>query len=332
LYLKEWVLEMNLIDVTLRDGGHAIKWDWPLKFAQEYYQAVSKIDEINYIEVGYWKQTKKSNNPHYNLNLDYINELVGDSKKRNVGIMVDYHYCSHNIRDYPSIEQQDNVGLIRMCARKQDYNDALKFLLEIKNKSGLLTSLNVFNISNYTDAEILEASRFLKNYDLDYVTFADTHGTLDLQDKFEVFREAVNILNDSGIKAGMHLHDHSGKAYFNYRLLRKIGFESTDASSNGMGKGVGNLRMEHVLNKENLAVVAEIVNENRKILTMKEIPHALVTARYSIVDYYGYNAEKLNISLKDFEAFCKTVAGVDKDVYNHSLLLKYFDKPSNLFY
>ena len=27
----------------------------------------------------------------------------------------------------------------------------------------------------------------------------------------------------------MHLHDHSGKAYFNYRMLEKIGFERIKA-------------------------------------------------------------------------------------------------------
>ena len=324
--------KINLIDVTLRDGGHAIKWAWPLDFAKKYYEQISKIDEIDFIELGYWKQTKKSNNPHYNLNLDYLNKVVGDSDKRNVCIMVDYHYCSHDINDYPTIADNKNLGMIRMCSRKQDYNEALKFILKLKSRTGLETSLNVFNISNYSDAEIIDVSRFLSSYNLDYVTFADTHGTLDLEERHQVFSEATKILNGSGIKTGMHLHDHSGKAYFNYRMLQSIGFESTDASSNSMGKGIGNLRMEHVLSKESLPILADLIENNREILTMKEIPHALVTARYSIVDYYGYNAFKLGIPVLEFESFCKTVSGVDRDVYNHNLVLEYFEKPANLFY
>jgi len=323
---------MNLIDVTLRDGGHAIKWDWPLKFAKKYYQTTSQIDEIDYIELGYWKQTRKSRNPHYNLNLDYVREVTDNSPKKNVCVMIDYHYCSHDIKDYPKIDEDHNLGMIRMCSRKQDYNDALKFILDIKQSTGLSTSLNVFNISNYSDSEILDVSKFLRDYDLDYVTFADTHGTLDLEKRFQVFSDATKILNDRGIKTGMHLHDHSGKAYFNYRMLEKIGFESTDASSKGMGKGIGNLRLEHVLNEKNLALLTDTITSNIGILTMKEIPHALITARYSVVDYYGYNAEKLGIDIFKFEQFCKTVSGVDKDVYNHQLLLDYFDRPPNLFY
>ena len=330
--MKKEEFNMNLVDVTLRDGGHAIKWDWPLEFAQEYYKSISLVEDIDFIELGYWKQTQKSLNPHYNLNLEHVEKVVQGSEKRNVCIMIDYHYCSHNVKDYPRIDEHKNIGMLRMCSRKQDYNDALKFILDIKDKTGLQVSLNVFNISNYSDQEILDVSKFLSSYGLDYVTFADTHGTLDLQERQVVFTEATKILNGQGIKAGMHLHDHSGKAYFNYRLLETIGFESTDASLNGMGKGIGNLRMEHVLSRDSLPRVADLVEKNRSILTMKEVPHALLTARYSIVDYYGYNAHKLGVSISEFEKFCKTVQGVDKDVYNHDLVLRYFNKPANLFY
>lgn len=323
---------MNLIDVTLRDGGHAIKWDWPLPFAQDYYKTISSIKEVNYIEMGYWKQTKKSLNPHYNLDLEYLNKVVNGSEKRNVCIMVDYHYCSHKIIDYPKIDEQKNIGMIRMCARKQDYDNALQFILKIKETTGLKTSLNIFNISNYSDDEIIGVSKFLKKYELDYVTFADTHGTLDLLEKEHVFTEATKILNDGGIKTGMHLHDHSGKAYLNFRMLKKIGFESTDASSNGMGKGIGNLRLEHVLSRKELPKLIELISRNRIALTMKEIPHALLTARYSIVDYYGYNAKKMGITLTEFEKFCKTVSGIDKDVYNHELLTEFFNKKIDLVY
>ena len=37
---------MNIIDVTLRDGGFTCDFDWPIKFAQEYYELLSKLDEF----------------------------------------------------------------------------------------------------------------------------------------------------------------------------------------------------------------------------------------------------------------------------------------------
>ena len=48
-------------DVTLRDGGFTCDFDWPMNFAQEYYNLMSKLG-VKYVEMGYWKQTKKSKN------------------------------------------------------------------------------------------------------------------------------------------------------------------------------------------------------------------------------------------------------------------------------
>ena len=51
---------MQIIDVTLRDGGHVREFNWPIRFAQDHYEAMCKIPEIKLIELGYWKQTSKS--------------------------------------------------------------------------------------------------------------------------------------------------------------------------------------------------------------------------------------------------------------------------------
>ena len=51
---------MQIIDVTLRDGGHVREFNWPFKFAREHYKSLCKIQEIKFIELGYWKQTSKS--------------------------------------------------------------------------------------------------------------------------------------------------------------------------------------------------------------------------------------------------------------------------------
>ena len=34
---------MKLIDVTLRDGGHAVKFNWSLSLAQELYSLLSRV-------------------------------------------------------------------------------------------------------------------------------------------------------------------------------------------------------------------------------------------------------------------------------------------------
>ena len=63
---------MQIIDVTLRDGGHVRNFNWPIKFAQDHYKALCKIPEIKYVELGYWKQKSKSTNPFYNLDINKV--------------------------------------------------------------------------------------------------------------------------------------------------------------------------------------------------------------------------------------------------------------------
>ena len=66
-----------------------------LDLLKDHYKALSKIPEIKYIELGYWKQTSKSSNPFYNLNLETVFKITS-KKLNNVSIMIDYHYCSKN--------------------------------------------------------------------------------------------------------------------------------------------------------------------------------------------------------------------------------------------
>ena len=313
---------IDIIDVTLRDGGHAVSFDWPKNFAKEYYSVVSEIPSVKLIELGYWGQTYKSTNTFYNLDYDKVCDVTQSAKRKNVSIMIDYHYCSHNLKDYPDATQ-DEISMIRVCARKRDLDDALKFVADLKQHTGLMVSLNVFNVSNYSHIELFKVCQKLSKSNLDYVYFADTHGSLDLQERANDFKQYVHTLSSSGIRAGMHLHDHAGKAYFNYSNLRQIGFESTDASTRGMGKGVGNLKLEHIIPKEYLPNLLQIVHNNEELLTMRESPYGLLSAVYSVTDYYAYNAEKQNMSLDQFNAFCQSISNQNKDVYNESALLEF---------
>ena len=92
---------MKIIDVTLRDGGFTCDFDWPMEFAQEYYELLSELG-VNLMELGYWKQTAKSKNRFFNLNMDTIKEVTKESGRQNISVMIDYHYCSKDLNDYPT--------------------------------------------------------------------------------------------------------------------------------------------------------------------------------------------------------------------------------------
>ena len=313
---------MDIIDVTLRDGGHAVDFNWPMSFASEYYELMTKIPEVKFIELGYWKQSEKSDKPFYNLDFDIVSKIVGDHSNSDVAIMIDYHYCNHDVNEYPTIDQ-NIIGMIRLCVRKEDMGEGLAFGKKLKEHTGLNVSLNIFNASNYTAGELTEIANKVADYPFDYVYFADTHGTMELPRDYHNFSTAINILKSSGKKMGMHLHDHSGKAVWNFMHLSELGFESSDTSVRGMGKGSGNLKLEFVVNENNLIDVADLISKHESLLTITPTPHELITAKYSLTDNYAKEANIINMPIYKFDKMCQTIGGLDKDSYNDKLINDY---------
>ena len=312
---------MKIIDVTLRDGGHAVNFNWNFAFAKNCYNMLSKIPEIKFIELGYWKQTNKSQHPFYNLNYDFVKKITGEKKLKNVSIMIDYHYCSKKILDYPTNEQKE-IGMIRVCSRKEDIKQALEFVEKLKRHTKINVSFNVFNVVNYSTSELVNTCKLIAKYKMDYVYFADTHGSMDLSKLFGKFNKVIRLLKKSRKKVGMHLHEHSGRGYFNFRQLEKYKIFMSDASIKGMGKGFGNLRLEHIINSKHLSKLAEFINKYNAILTMPPNPYTLITSKYGITDNYAAQAKQLMLPMDKFDRFASNVKGIKRDSFNKKLLLK----------
>ncbi len=318
--LAEKMNKINIIDVTLRDGGHQVNFDWPKEYYTQHIIEVNKLKSINFIEIGYWKQTAKSCNKFYNLNEKNLDEfgLITNSFKK-FSIMVDCHYCSHNMSDYPS-EENYGIGLVRVCSRSEDINSAVKLGENIKKRTGSLLSMNFFNITNYTESELTKCVQLAANAGADFIYFADTHGTLDLLKDFEKYLTLSRIINEYKITPGFHLHDHSGKAYLNYRILPYLNFGSTDVSLSGMGKGDGNLKLEHLIDPTENPYILNLLENNREILSMYPSSYGLISSHYSITDYYANEARKKGISPSKFLEIASKIDGRYKDVYDEGVL------------
>ncbi len=312
--------DLNIIDVTLRDGAHQVNFKWPLDYTKNHISVISKSKTINFIELGYWKQTQKSCNPYYNMDEKFLNTIVDEACQfKKFSLMVDCHYCSHNSNDYPSYEEF-GIGLFRVCSRSEDINDATRLGEMIKNRTGSKLSMNFFNISNYSEKNLNACIQKAADIGADYIYFADTHGTLDLIKDFEKYRNLSNKIKEKGITPGFHLHDHSGKAYLNYRLLPMIGFGSTDVSLSGMGKGDGNLKLEYVINPSENPLIFDLLENNRGLLSMRPSSYGIISSYYSITDYYAMEAQKRKILPSKFFELAKNIEGKDKDNFQKGVL------------
>jgi len=311
---------MQLVDVTLRDGGFTCDFDWPLEFAQEYYNLVSNLG-VSCMELGYWKQTSKSQNRFFNLNMDTINQITGGQGKNNVCVMIDYHYCSKNLNDYPT-SNQNEIKMIRMTARKDMIDDAIDFAVKLRKHTSLDISFNIFNTTNYTDNELNKVLDKVLKSDFEIIGFADTHGYLNLDiDKLK-YEQKFKRIKDSGKKTCFHLHNHTGKAYMNYtKCLESPYVDICDTSIGGLGKGAGNLKLEEVLDNNNALLLNEFINKHYDSLFKKTIsPYYMVTGRYGITDNYATQAMKIKLPMNIFNKFCSTISGLYRDNFDKTLL------------
>lgn len=317
---------MEIIDVTLRDGGFTCDFDWPLEFAQEYYNLISGLS-VSSMELGYWKQSSKSSNRFFDLNLETINEITGGRSLKNTCVMIDYHYCSKNLEDYPTFNQGE-VGLIRMTARKDMIKDAYAFALRLKEYTGLNFAFNIFNTTNYSSHELNKTLDLVLDSDFDIIGFADTHGHLDLEKDLDHYDSFFKRIKDNNKKTSFHLHNHTGKAYLNYLKCKQSDYiDICDTSIRGLGKGAGNLKLEEVVSLEESVLLTSFINKYYNQLFNKPVnPYYLITGRFGITDNYATQAIALQFPPETFSDFCQSLNGVDRDNFNQKLLEDYINE------
>lgn len=315
---------MEYIDVTFRDGGHQLGFQWEPNFVKKYLDALQRSSfKPDFLELGYWKQAGKYNGRFYHCDEDLVKEYKRTYPGQRFSVMIDYHYCSHSIDDYPARGHEGSFDLIRLCSRSDDIAFAAQFGRELKEKTGAQLSLNFFNITNYTESELDDAIHAGTKAKADIIYFADTHGNLDLGLEKQRYSEFCNRITRAGIKPGMHLHNHSGRAYWNFRNLSLVGFKSTDYSFGGVGKGSGNLSLEHIVRPSHILPVLDLKADLDALLTMPSGPFGLLTAEMSCADHYAIQAQEQNVSIEVFYGFLTSLTRNQRDVYDANLLLNY---------
>lgn len=314
------------MDVTLRDGGLKISFDWPTQYAREHYQLGIDNAEVDYVELGYWKQSVKYHSPFFSIDETFLEEItLGNTTK--ACVMIDFHYCSKEMADYPNVASKGAPNLYRLTARKVDANQAVEFASILKGHTGARVSINFSNASNLTDYEVLDFSQQASSVGLDYVYFADSHGSLDLASKADTFRKSCKILKNGGVIPGIHLHDHSHLALENFKLSHDLGFAVTDVSFTGLGKGGGNLRLEDVMHSKYSLELANLWYKHKIQTDLLRGFYFFLSGRSSTVDHYADWAWESNVGPIEFNSLLLSL----KDSQRDQIDLKFLDEYSPRF-
>ena len=307
---------MKILDCTLRDGGFVNDFNWDFDFAKKYYDLMSKF-KIHYVELGYWKQTEKSQNPFYNLGFNEVEKITKNAEIDNACVIIDYHYCNKDLACYP-VKNQTPISMIRITSRKEDMQKAIEFGNLLRNRTNLDISLQVINATNYSTKELEETTEKLIVNDFECIYFADSHGNLNLINDYTKHEYLIHKIKYNGINFGYHLHNNTGRALLNYFFMKEKKIDITDTSIMGLGKGGGNLKLEEVIPNENFIELLEFIQKEKSHLNLKNdaILYNMISGRTNVTSNYAQHGLREKIDLQKFYAKCLKLRGFDKDNFN----------------
>lgn len=242
--------QIELLDCTLRDGGHVNSW----QFGKD---KISRILEnlngarVDFIEMGFLRDTDYNNDRSLFSSIEQANKFLDNKEvSSNFTLMIRPDWI-----DFDYLPQANKINTLRWAFYEKDFPRLVK-QVEIAKNAGYAVYLNPINVFAYTNDSLKNLLLKLNDLEPDGVSIVDTFGSLlpaDLTKYLSLFTDNL----DKNIKLGLHLHENLSLSFaLAIQFIREIGSSRDiviDSSLLGMGRAPGNLPTELIiplLNKE----------------------------------------------------------------------------------
>jgi isopropylmalate/homocitrate/citramalate synthase len=230
----------NVLDVTFRDGGFAIGFDWPASTIRRTVPALGRAG-IDVVEVGYVGGIPElhgiqTGGLSTNVPLRLCKEL---SAQNPIAVMV--HPSAHTEWDFDEIAAS-GVSLVRVVYHHDWHDRAFEVCAGLR-RSGVRFSLNLALASRYSIEQLRYLVGQLAPVGPDILYIADTCSALRPDETYSLISAAGEELG-SACATGFHAHDFMSLALANSLAAQAAGATWIDSSLCGVGRGLGNLRSE----------------------------------------------------------------------------------------
>lgn len=283
--------DVRLVDVTLRDGGYRNDFSFRLDHILEHVGLMESAG-IEYVEIGYRGGSivkRETMGLTLDANNDYIKTLAGALKTIKLTAIVH----AANITDQDVLDMvQNGVELIRFCADERTLAESAR-LAHVAKSRGASTTVNLTRISSVDREQLQRMVRRINDSDgaFDVLYCADSNGSLTPDQVREIYC-CINRQKRS-FELGFHAHDNIGQAMANSVAAVESGVTFIDASLLGMGKGIGNLRLEQWV-----AYAEKCCNEKYSLMPVLDAVDRLRNSS-SYVENNEYNVDIIS-GLKNF--------------------------------
>lgn len=319
-----------LLDCTLRDGGYINNWN----FGRDAIRGIKGgLEEagVDIIELGFLRVC--------DVDLDRSVYATGEdvsriTENKKAGILYsamieagekDRLYPVQNL-GYP---EESGLDYIRVCLWKRLMREHLTYCREIV-KRGYRVSIQPTAVCQYGMDEFVELLKLSNDVRPYAVYVVDTWGTCSSSKIIRYFELADRYL-DPSIKIGYHGHNNKMQALSCAEAVLKMGLHHDvclDASIMGMGRGIGNLNLEVIMEYLNQHYgkkydYIEIIQLYQRYLKpfYEQSPwgysmyHFLSALYRCSPDYASYFRLK-GYSEIQFQAFLKSLKAEEKSVFD----------------
>ncbi len=249
--IDSWVSyrsEIKVLDCTIRDGGLMNNHNFDEKTVKAVYDTCVEAG-IDYMELGY-KGSKKIFSPtEYgawkSCDEENLKKIVGENgTKVKLSVMADAERTDYHEDILP--KKESVLDLIRVATYIHQIPTALDMVKDAHDK-GYETAINIMAVTTTQEAELDNALELIAESEVDTVYVVDSFGTLYSETTRHLIKKYLGIMEDAGIKIGMHAHNNQQLAFANTIEALIHGATMLDASMAGLGRGAGNCHTELLL-------------------------------------------------------------------------------------
>lgn len=230
---------VKLVDVTLRDGSHAMSHS----FTKEQAVRIARgLDEagVEVIEISHGDGLGGSS-MNYGFSAVSEMELIGVAsrviKKAKLGALL-----IPGIGTIKDMEEayDHGVRVLRVATHVTEADVAIEHMKAAKQK-GMFAAGFLMMVHMAEPEKILEQAKIFEAAGADYVNLADSAGHLTTDE----VKERISLLVEKlSIPVGFHAHNNLGLAVANSMAAVEEGASYIDGSLRGLGAGAGNTQIE----------------------------------------------------------------------------------------
>lgn len=247
--------DIYLLDCTLRDGGYINNWE----FGNEAIIQIKKGLEdaqIDIIELGFFRNEPWDKNRSVFSGAEDVGQLMRIKKP---GVIYSAMIEPRDPDSLYPIERlltprDSGIDYMRVCIWKRLMKEHMAYCKKIGER-GYRISIQPTEVGQYSRQEFIDLLKMANDVDPFALYIVDTWGTQSSSQVCRYVELADKYLNPE-IKIGYHGHNNKMQALSCAEAVIKMNTAHDiclDASIMGMGRGIGNLQTE---------VIMEYLNEN----------------------------------------------------------------------